>query len=74
MAEKEDLKKDKEENTGEKAEIRSNIPEALNDCCKECMKWQKFGDKCWAHWDGKKECSQKVKDIDEWEYEKMLFR
>jgi hypothetical protein len=57
-----------------KQEIKTNIPNANNECCKECIKWDQFGETCWAHWHGKKECSQIVRNQDEWDYEKLLLK
>ena len=57
-----------------KEDVKTNIPEATNECCKNCLKWQQFGEECWAHWHGKKECSQLVESQDEWDYEKLLFK
>jgi hypothetical protein len=31
------------------------------DLCKDCLNWKDFKEKCWYHWQNKKECSQKLK-------------
>jgi len=49
---------------------KTNIPE----CCKECMKWDQFGEKCWVFWHGKSQCSQMVNSQDEWDYEKLVLK
>jgi len=41
------------------------MPE-INEVCKDCLKWDKFQDKCWVWWQHKKECSQKVTTAEEW--------
>ncbi|MFH1439705.1 MAG: hypothetical protein ABIG89_04005 [Candidatus Woesearchaeota archaeon] len=58
----------------EKEEIKTNNPEMVNECCANCLKWEQFGHECWAHWHGKKECSQKVESQDEWDYEKLIMK
>ena len=57
-----------------KEEIKTNMPDPLNECCKSCLKWNAYGEGCHVHWHGKKECSQKVKTQDEWEYEKLFMK
>ena len=32
------------------------------ECCKECVKWEKFGKNCWVYWDLKKQCTMHAKD------------
>jgi hypothetical protein len=35
--------------------------EDKEDICTTCLNWKDFKEKCWYHWDKKKECSQKMK-------------
>jgi len=56
-----------------KEDVKTNSP-SLNQCCADCMKWEQFGKECWSHWHGKKECSQKVENQDEWDYEKLVLK
>jgi len=44
----------------------------VNEVCKDCLRWDKFKDKCWVWWEHKKECSQKVANMDEWAAEKQM--
>ncbi len=34
--------------------------EDSEDICKDCLNWKEFKEKCWYHWQLKKECSQKM--------------
>lgn len=27
------------------------------ECCKGCLVWQQFKDKCWVYWEKKKSCT-----------------
>jgi len=36
-----------------------------SECCNGCIVWEKFGNKCWVHWEKKKECSQFAGSWDE---------
>ncbi|MBI4453564.1 hypothetical protein HY636_02875 [Candidatus Woesearchaeota archaeon] len=56
----------------DKEQIKTNA--LLAPCCEKCLKWSQFQEKCWVFWHGKKECSQKVENQDEWDYEKLLLR
>lgn len=40
------------------------MPE-IPECCKECVKWDKFSKDCWVYWELKKECTLHAKDWDE---------
>lgn len=60
------------QNNKEKEEKPKKIP--LNECCKDCLKWEHFAEECWVFWEGKKECSHKVGTQDEWDYEKLLLK
>lgn len=37
----------------------------MNEICKGCLRWEKFKEKCWVYWEGKKECSLKAKTVEE---------
>ena len=39
----------------------------INEVCRDCLKWEKFGKSCWVHWDEKQECTQKIISEDEWD-------
>ena len=34
----------------------------IPQCCKGCVKWDKFGKECWVYWDLKKECTMHSTD------------
>ena len=34
--------------------------------CENCLRWQQFGSGCYVYWAGKKSCSMKVRNMDEW--------
>ncbi len=36
-----------------------------SECCKECVKFDKFGKNCWVYWDLKKQCTLHAKEWDE---------
>jgi len=42
--------------------------------CSGCLKFQQFGKKCRVFWEGKKECTLKVLDMDEWNRENQILR
>jgi len=44
----------------------------VNSVCSDCLKWESYGDKCWVHWKGKKECTQKARNSDEWQDEQKF--
>jgi len=37
----------------------------MNDICKGCARWKKFGKDCRYHWGEKKICSKRVNSFDE---------
>ncbi len=41
----------------------THLLENKQPACQECAMWPKFGEECWYFWKHKKECSQKLKDI-----------
>ncbi|MDP7116260.1 MAG: hypothetical protein QF632_01780 [Candidatus Woesearchaeota archaeon] len=47
----------------------------LNDehCCKHCIKFDEFKDKCNVYWDNKKFCTMKVHSTQEWNEEKLML-
>ncbi|MBS3109845.1 hypothetical protein J4227_04935 [Candidatus Woesearchaeota archaeon] len=49
---------------GKKKEHRAKQPGA--PVCVGCLRWDKFGDSCWVYWEGKKFCTMKVHNIEEW--------
>ena len=34
-------------------------------CCVGCVRWEKFGNKCWYYWEGKKHCTMWIGSWDE---------
>ena len=40
--------------------------------CNECLKWNKFGEKCWVYWERKKHCTHKVMTTEDWQKEVSL--
>ncbi len=39
--------------------------EETPDCCKNCVKWEKFGKNCWVYWELKKDCTHHSTSWDE---------
>ena len=67
------LLEEDQEKEQKQAEQDKNIPEPHNEICKDCLKWQAYGEQCWVHWKGKKECTLKARNSDEWR-EETRFR
>jgi hypothetical protein len=42
-------------------------------CCKHCLKYDQFQDKCSVFWDNKKFCTMKVQSMTEWNDEKLVL-
>jgi hypothetical protein len=34
--------------------------------CAGCLRWEKFGEECWVYWEGKKFCTMKVTNVEDW--------
>ncbi|MBS3131041.1 hypothetical protein J4212_01290 [Candidatus Woesearchaeota archaeon] len=34
-------------------------------CCAGCIRWERFGKKCWYFWENKKECTMWTSDVNE---------
>ena len=49
-----------EEKSQQKSE-QKNVP----SCCAGCVRWEKFGKKCWYYWEGKKHCTMWIGSWDE---------
>jgi hypothetical protein len=45
----------------------------VNEICKECLKWKKFGPKCSVFWEGKNWCTLKVMTMEEWQQQNMML-
>ncbi|MBN1503178.1 hypothetical protein JW930_06545 [Candidatus Woesearchaeota archaeon] len=45
----------------------------INDICKDCLKWAKFGNKCSVYWEGKKWCTLKVTSMEEWQQQNLML-
>ena len=43
---------------------QENKPD-MPSCCVGCVRWEKFGKKCFYYWENKKECSMWADDWDE---------
>jgi len=41
-------------------------------CCKDCLKWKKFGNKCHTYWEEKTYCTRKVITEKEWNEQELL--
>lgn len=37
----------------------------MNEVCKDCLNWQRYGKDCWYFWQGKKTCTQRVDENEE---------
>jgi len=37
--------------------VKNEASEDMAEVCKNCLKWEAFGRKCWVYWDKKKACS-----------------
>ena len=48
--------------------------EAPNECCKNCLKWERFNDGCHVFWHKKKFCTQRVEDINDWDAQERLLK
>jgi hypothetical protein len=48
--------------------------EALNDVCKDCLKWHHYQETCRVYWDYKKFCTMKVRTNEEWDAEMALLK
>ncbi len=48
-----------------------NLPD--EHCCKYCMKFDQFGDKCHIFWEKKKFCTMKVTNATQWNDERSLL-
>ena len=46
----------------------------INECCKDCKLFEKFGKKCWSWWAGKKECSNVRYGYSMSKFEKIIER
>jgi len=44
----------------------------IPECCKGCIKWEKFGKNCWVYWDLKKECTQRVEKVEDLDLQQNL--
>jgi hypothetical protein len=42
--------------------------EKANHCCKECLHFRKFKEKCWFYWENKKECTQRIEEGEEQDF------
>ena len=50
----------------EKSKIVEEKPKKdVPACCAGCVRWEKFGNKCWYYWEGKKHCTMWVGSWDE---------
>jgi len=45
-----------EEKIQEEKQKKSNAP----PCCAGCVRWEKFGKRCFYYWEGKKHCTMWV--------------
>jgi len=45
----------------------------INLCCRDCIRWDKYGEKCFYWWKGKKYCSRRVTSIEELEHENLFL-
>lgn len=64
----EKMKKKKKKETVNSVTKDTNIIKDtnINEICKDCLKFERFNKSCWVYWDGKKFCTQKVKDMNDW--------
>jgi len=53
-----------EKKEAKKREQKAGKPSA--PVCAGCLRWEKFGDKCWVFWEGKKFCTMKVNTVEDW--------
>ncbi len=60
MVEKKTVKKEEKEKSSEKQK-QPGAP-----ICVGCLRYDKFGDKCWVFWEGKKFCTMKATNVEEW--------
>ncbi len=45
----------------------------INHCCRDCIRWDKYGEKCFYWWKGKRYCSRRVTSMEELEHENLFL-
>lgn len=60
-------------------ELQPNIVEQkqptddINSCCQDCIRWDKYGEKCFYWWRGKRYCSRRVTSMEDLEQENLFL-
>lgn len=45
----------------------------INHCCRDCIRWDKYGEKCFYWWKGKRYCSRRVTSMEELDAESLFL-
>ncbi|MBI2135889.1 hypothetical protein HYU06_02345 [Candidatus Woesearchaeota archaeon] len=45
----------------------------INLCCRDCIRWDKYGEKCFYWWRGKRYCSRRVTSMEDLEQENLFL-
>ena len=52
---------------------QAKINDNVNPICRECIRWEKYGEKCHYWWKGKSYCSRRVTSMEELEQENLFL-
>ena len=76
---KEDNKNKSQSEVKPQPELPPNIVEQkqpnddINLCCRDCIRWDRYGEKCFYWWRGKRYCSRRVTSMEDLEQENLFL-